>query len=598
MIRIALCVAFGAAVGFVASTGPVSGQAVALDKAVVGLVTISGTPADRPGPFDWLRSEPTPSVRALAEAIAGVADEGEMRAVVVRLEDAVLSTTQTEELGEAIASARAAGKMVYVVGEAFGRTDLMLGSYADHVIAQRGEALSLPGMHMEEWYLRDMLEWVGIEPSFVQIGAYKGAEEPFNRSEPSGPWEENISQLLDSLYENMRGVIKRGRELSDADLDLVMERAWFANADDGVTFDLIDETMALTDLSDELASDLGAEVSWRSDLIEHAGGMALDPSNPLAVFALLSRDPSNEPVRPSVAVVHIDGPIVDGDSSEGGLFGSTSVGSRTIRRVLDDLGEEELVRGVVIRIDSPGGSATASEVIWQAARRLAAIKPVYVSVGSMAASGGYYIAVAGDRIFVNPSSIVGSIGVVSGKLPMAGLYDKLHVNVVARSRGPRAALFGSQPWSDEEREAVRAAMTQTYDLFTSRVSAGREGIDLSRTAEGRLFTGDKAIELKMADEIGSLDRAIESVAGAVGLEQYDVLDYPGPKSLEELFEQMVPAGVSNPVSGVAGGLGAIEPGLRALVGPAWPAVRQRIDAAIMLRDVPATLLEHRILSIR
>src|SRR5690606_7120002 len=136
---------------------------------------------------------------------------------------------------------------------------------------------------------------------------------------------------------------------------------------------------------------------------------------------------------------------------------------------------DDLIKGVIIRINSPGGSATASEVIWRGVQRVAAKKPVWVSVGSMAASGGYYIAVAGDKIYVTPSGIVGSIGVVGGKISMGGLYDLLHVNVVERARGPRADLFSSsQPWTDQQRAFVRDKMAETYDLFTRRVAQGRE----------------------------------------------------------------------------------------------------------------------------
>jgi protease-4 len=571
-------------------------KAVTVDKAVVGLLDIKGAVAERPGPFDWLRASPEPSLRALTTAIHTASERGEMRALVLRLQDAALTLTQVEELGAAVRQARDSGKQVFVVSEGFSTSHLLLGAHADRVVGQSGEAVSLPGLSMDEWYLRDMLNWIGIEPSFEQIGAYKGADEAITRAEPSGPWEQNISQLLDSMYGNIRGILTSGRGLTEAELDSAMQKAWFATTDEAVVMGLIDESIPLSELSDELGNDLGAEVSWRSDLLPEQDGFTFNSSNPFAMFAMLSRDPSNKPVRPSLAVVHIDGPIVDGDSSEGGLFGSSSVGSRTIRRILDDLGEDELIRGVVLRINSPGGSATASEVIWQAARRVAETKPVYVSVGSMAASGGYYIAVAGDKIFVNPSSIVGSIGVVTGKLAMAGLYDKLKINVVSRNRGPMAGLFGPDAWTEQERTAVRTTMQDTYDLFTSRVTSGREGIELASTAEGRLFTGDKAVGLKMADEIGSLDQTLTALAGQVGLESYDVLDYPGPLSFEEIFDEFLSA--EAPISGLRVDLAGIESGLRAMVGPAWPAVRERIDAAVMLQQTPVTVMEHRVLHFR
>ncbi|MEM8756222.1 MAG: S49 family peptidase [Planctomycetota bacterium] len=583
-------------------------QPVSTEEAVVGLIKIDGGLAERPGPFDWLTGEGSTTLRSVHKAIAGVGDDPAMRALVLQLEDAALGSTQVEELIGAIESVQADGKRVIVVADSLGPTELRLGAAADQLIGEAGAGLSLPGMHMEEMYLRDMLDWVGAEPSYVQVGEFKGADEMMTRSTPSAAWDSNISQLLDSMYANLREPFLSGRGMTDAELDAAMSEAWFASVEDGVRLGLVDRAVPLNDLTDEIGSQMDAEVSWRTGLLKKDGGVGLDPSNPFAIFSVLTQEPKNSPTRPSIAVVHIDGAIVDGDSTQGGLFGSQAVGSRTIRRIADTLRDDDLIRGVVIRINSPGGSATASEIMWQAFRSLAETKPVYVSVGSMAASGGYYVAVAGDRVYVNPSSIVGSIGVVGGKIGLSGVMENLQVNIVRRSRGPMAGIFGSAAWTDAEREAVRERIGQTYDLFTSRVAQGREGIDLDETAAGRLFTGSKAIELDMADELGSISTAITDLAEELGLERYDVLDYPGPQSFEDLLDQfglMVTAQSGGLGNGLGNALGAsigagmissLEDKLTALVGPAWPMVRSRIDAAIMLGDQPVTVLEHRILS--
>jgi protease-4 len=314
----------------------------------------------------------------------------------------------------------------------------------------------------------------------------------------------------------------------------------------------------------------------------------------------LSESPHHAPKGPAIAVLHIDGAIVDGDSAAGGLFGEQCVGSRTVRNALEDMRSEVKIKGVVVRIDSPGGSATASEVIWQGIRRVAEKKPVWVSVGSMAASGGYYIAVSGNKIYVNPSSIVGSIGVVGGKFAMGGLYDKLKVRVVERSRGPMGGMFTSvTPWSPEQIEQVRSKMRRTYDLFTSRVAGGRKGIDLGRTAEGRLFAGQKAIDLKMADQLGGLADCIEDLADELKLDEYEVLDYPGPKSLQEMMEDIfgkfaMAPGARSPA--LAGELGAV---MREVVGASsWGQVRDSLGAIMQLRREPVVLTMPRALIVK
>ncbi|MEM1072569.1 MAG: signal peptide peptidase SppA [Planctomycetota bacterium] len=573
-----------------------SASGAAADDARVGLIQLSGGLSDRPSPFAWLTGETEITVRSLTAAIEAEAPNENLDAFVLQLEDAALTRSQIEEVGSSMRQLSDAGVPVYVVTDTLGPTEVLLGSYADRVIAQSGTGLMLPGLYMEEMYLRDALEWIGIEPSFEQVGAYKGADEMFNNASPSEPWSENIDQLLDSIYANMRSQLAEGRGLDASEIDRAMEQAWLADAEDGVEIGLVDKTINLSQLTATMESELGEDVSWLTDVGLDSSASMIDTSNPFAMFSLLSQDPGNNPSGPTIAVVHIDGAIVDGDSVEGGLFGSSSVGSRTIRRICKTLKDDDDIKGVVVRIDSPGGSATASEVIWQALTELREEKPVYISVGSMAASGGYYIAVAGDEIFVNPSSIVGSIGVVGGKLAISGMYDKLRINTVGRARGPRAGMFSSSPWTAEERAFVRERITDTYNLFTDRVSAGRDGIELDKTAEGRLFTGTKALELNMADEIGSLSDTIAAMADELDLRSFDVLDYPEPQSLEDLFEQLVPGGVQSSASGAVPA--ALSQTLEAVVGPAWPELRERIDAAIMLRSSPINMLEHRVLHIR
>jgi protease-4 len=216
----------------------------------------------------------------------------------------------------------------------------------------------------------------------------------------------------------------------------------------------------------------------------------------------------------------------------------------------------------------------------------------------MAASGGYYIAVGGDRIYVNPSSIVGSIGVVGGKLSMGGLYDLAKVKIVGRGRGPRADMFDStKAWSPEQLAMVRDKMKRTFDLFTRRVAEGRQGIDLSKTAGGWLFAGKRAIELKMADKIGGLDLAISDLASDRGLTEYAVMDYPAPRSLPEVLEDAFKGfGVRAPG---APGQNHLVMGLRELVGErAWPSVRSALTGLMLLRDQPVVLVMPRAIIVR
>lgn len=572
------------------------GRAVSVAQTDVALLEISGELAEQPGPLAWLESGGEfVTLSSLLASLEEVASAGEYEGVVLRLKDAAIPTTQVQEIGEAIRRVRERGVRVHVFAENYGNAEIMLASYADEAIVQAGGSVSLTGLYMEELFLADTLSWLGVKADLVQVGDYKGANEMFVRSEPTEAWDWNINQLLDGLYGEMRLVLTTNLGLDDARLDAAMERGWFADAADAVEAGLVGAEVDLPALGNHLAEAYGEPVSWHE--IEPPSEMQLDTSNPFAILRMLSTPPDHSPDRETIAVLHIVGTIVDGDSASGGLMGGESAGSRTIRNALEEILESDLVRGVVVRIDSPGGSAIASEVIWRGLRRVAERKPVWVSVGSMAASGGYYAAVGGDRIYVNPSSIVGSIGVVGGKFSMGELYAKLRVNVVPRSRGPRASLFSStEPWTADEREFVRAKMAETYDLFTSRVRSARPGVDLSESAEGRLFTGRRAIELGMADEIGSLDDAIADLAIELGLEEYDVMTYPGPKSLEEVLEDMLGGFVGAPPAGAQ--LGAARAAAELLGPSGWRQVSNAGRALLQFRREPVQAVMPRIVILR
>ncbi len=572
----------------------------------VKMLTIEASLAERPSALAWLSAEPEPTLRQVINSLHDVAAEnpGEL---VIRLKDAELSRADIDELGSALKKVRAAGTKVRLFAENYGPSELMLGAYTDELIIQTGGAVSLPGLYTEEMYLADTLSWIGVKPQLIQVGDYKGANEQYMNNAPSKAWDQNINQLLDSLYAHMRDTIATGRGMQPGQLETAMKTAWWADAPEAIATGLISSEIDLPALGKHVNAKRGVQedsVTWETVSPAQGEGMKLDMSNPFAMMNVFMKKPSNKPKRPSIGVLHIDGAIIDGESQDGGFMGEASVGSRTVRNAIEELKNESLIKGVVVRINSPGGSAIASEVIWQGLQRLAKDKPVWVSIGDMAASGGYYIAVGGQKIYVNPSSIVGSIGVVGGKMSLGGLYEHGKVHVFPRGRGPMASMMDStKPWSAEEAQMVRDRMKKTYDLFASRVSAGRAGIDLGKTAEGRLFTGDKAVELKMADKIGGLDDCLNDLAASISLEDFDVMDYPGAKGLEEILEDAFKGFVSAPRvgSGAAGipATGELASLVKAAVGEsAFEQVRRSLVALMQIRTEPVILAAPSVLIIK
>lgn len=512
-----------------------AGEAVKL-----AVIEIEGTPAEVDVGYTWL-GDGSDTLLGIINTIDTLAYDSEFAGLVIRLKDSAMGTTQVEEIGEAIKRYRETDKKVHVFAEGYSTTDLLLASYADEVILQLGGMVSFPGLHVEEMYLADTLSLVGVRAQLVQVGDFKGANEQMTRSSPSPEWDRNISGLLDAMYANMRSIIKEGRRMSDRRLDEAMRIIWAGSGDEAISAGVIDAVVDLPLLRAHLEEEYDADVSWVSDPYD----MGQDDTPVFSPFSIFTGAGARAPNavhidHPTIAVLHINGTIVDGDSGSGGLLGGGStVGSRTVRNAIESILAEDLIRGVVVRINSPGGSAIASEVIWQGIERLKSNKPVWVSVGSMAASGGYYVLSAGDKVYVNPSSVVGSIGVVGGKYAMGDLYDKARVHIVERSRGPMGDLAsGTTPWDEGQLALIRREMTQTYDLFASRVETGRRGINLRKTGEGRLFVGSDAITLRMADEIGGLDDAINALGAEVGIDDFDVVHFPQAPSLQEkLMEQ-------------------------------------------------------------
>ena len=263
----------------------------------------------------------------------------------------------------------------------------------------------------------------------------------------------------------------------------------------------------------------------------------VDLSNPFSILATISKKPAPT-TKPAIAIVYADGVIVDGEG-EGSIFSSEDqVGSDSMRRAFRAALRDDNVKAIVLRINSPGGSALASEAIWQSVRHVAAKKPVIVSVGGMAASGGYYIACSGDTIFADPSAIVGSIGVVGGKLVMKDLFDKIGLGTETFKVGRNAGLYSqTEPWDDRQRRLVRNMMQETYDLFTRRVMATRKDkiVDIDKVARGRIFLARDAKALGMVDEIGGLEQALAFTANKAHLKQgeYDIRVLPAPKTLAD-----------------------------------------------------------------
>ncbi len=560
---------------------------------LVGWLKITGPLREGPVPYAWVSPEDAgPSMEKVLSQLRHVAERADYQGVVIYLDMPELSLTQIETIRGAIRDCRERGKRVLTFAESYGLTSYLLASAGDLILLQHKGDVDLTGLGFEEMYLAGLFEKIGVKADLLQVGRFKGADEPLTRSGPSEAWSQNMESLIDGLYAAVVDPIAERRGMTREAFEAVMRDSWAMTdtqyLERGVVDRLVDR-----DLIEVTEVEFGERFVW-DEHMGQAEPTSLNLDNPFALLRVLFKEPTTKARRSSIAIVGARGPIASGDSQRGeGLFGSDSIGSRTLVEALGDARSDELVKGVIIHLDSPGGSALASEVIWQAVREVQEEKPVYAVIGGMAASGGYYIACATSQIYVAPASIVGSIGVVGGKFVLGGLYEKIGVSVTRRSRGPLGDMFNSvQPFSDEERERVRVSMEKVYDQFTDRVRKGRgERLkDVEQVAEGRLFTGAQAVENGLADRVGDLDDAVAAMARQVGLAEgeYDLIHLPGPLTFSEFMDSLFGVrGRAPQAASPASPTTALAAAAREILGEqAWRQVSMTLGGVMQLRHEP------------
>jgi len=568
-----------------------------VEDSYVGWMELSGPLRQGPVPFAWMSAgDAQPTLGDLVGQLDYVASEEDFLGVVMYLNGEQLSLSEIHGITQAVHRVRDSGKTVVAVSEAYELRSYLLASAADMIVLQHKGMVELNGLMMEEMYLAGMLDKIGVKADLMQVGQYKGADEAMTRTEPSEPWNENIDALLDDMYLQIVETIARQRGLSVEGLEKLMAQTWSLDDVGLVRAGLVDR-LSERDLISVTELEYGEDFVWDVEMGLSYTSRAM-PNNPFAIFQMLFNAKPTNTTKSTIAVIHGDGPIHGGRSTiDDGMFSDASIGAQTWSEALDEALNDPNIKGVVLRLDSPGGSALASEMIWQAVREVGNEKPVYASVDHLAASGGYYIISAADKVYLSPQSIVGSIGVVGGKLTLGGLYEWAGINVKQRVRGPLGGMFNSvEPFNDEERAAVLSALERIYDQFLDRVEIGRGNriADVNSIAEGRLFTGRQATTNGMADELKQFDEVVKLLAKDLELTEghYDVLHLPRPITFQEFLDQSFGFAAKTPnlmhVIHQQGGSVREFALLQRLVGPRhWNMITQQLSALMLLHEESA-----------
>ncbi|HEY3394342.1 MAG TPA: signal peptide peptidase SppA [Lacipirellulaceae bacterium] len=462
--------------------------------------------------------------------------------VVLNIENPAIGRGKVEELRAAIARFRKTGKKVYAQLETGMPSDYLVACACDEIVMPETGVLVLPGVHAEATFFKGLLGKLGIQADFIHMGAYKGAAEPFTREKFSDPVRENMTSLIDSMYDDMVTTIVKARPLSIAQAKEVIDRG-LITATKAKELGLVDRIAYSDTLRKELADTYDAESLV---YVKNYGQKEVDTdfSGPMGFFKLMQAMMGGNPNSGSgrgkkIAVVYAVGPIMTG-KSESGPFGGQVLGSTSIIEALREANEDKQVVAIVLRIDSPGGSALASDLIWRETQVIE--KPIVASMGDVAASGGYYIAMGADKIVAAPGTVTGSIGVVGGKMAIRGLYQKIGITTETIERGKNSGIFASSgPFTDSQRAVVTEFMEDIYRQFTTKAAEGRKMPveKLRELAGGRVYTGLQAKENGLVDELGTLHDAIAEAKKLAGLDADDnvrIEVLPEPTSVfETLF---------------------------------------------------------------
>ncbi len=515
------------------------------DKPEIAVFDLSGELTEQPvDDFSAMLSGKTaPSLRDIVQRMNKAAGDKSVKAVVILADDGSFGEAQIEELRQAIHKLRDAGKDVYAHSDT-----MMLGEYAlicgaTRVSESPTADLWLTGPYGDAPFIRGLLDKMGVEPDFLHCGAYKSASEIFMRDGPSPEADQMENWLMDSQYDTIINLISTGRNLPADQVRKLIDGGPYT-AEKGKAAGLIDAVEDLDGFEAAIKDKFGGDIIFDKDYGQPQQPQ-LDLSNPFALFKIFA-DMAGGPkpagaAKPAVGVVYVDGMIVLGKSDDSVLT-STSAASSDIAAALDKAARDDSVKAVVLRVDSPGGSAVASEIIMQATLRVKAKKPFVVSMGDVAGSGGYYVASQADTIFADNSTLTASIGVVGGKLATTEMWKKIGVTFKPYSRGANSGLLSSDAiFSDTERQSMQAWMDDLYGVFKNHVVAER-GAKLKKPiddlAAGRVFTGKQALDLGLVDRIGTLQDAIEFAADQAKLKDFDVRTVPEPENfLQKLMEQ-------------------------------------------------------------
>lgn len=454
-------------------------------------------PADAESRFFY---RDTPTLWDHLRALDHAADDPNIEAVLLRIEDIDLGWAKSEELRAKLAELQERGTKVIAYVEGGGDHEYMMACAADIIYMAPNTQIYLDGLASYEMFFKGTLDKLGVKADLEHIGEYKSAAEQFTQREASEAAREASIALLDATYADLLSTVGESRGLDSAAVARIIDAGPYTSKRAHAS-GLVDSLIYPDQLEDLLP---GGE-----------GGSQLSVEEYLATLPPVEGSPN----APKIAIVHATGTIVGGESGTDPMWGRT-VGSDSFLEALEEARDEKGVRAIVVRIDSPGGEVYASHLMWRAIREASTNLPIVASFSDLAASGGYYMAMGADTVVSDHATLTGSIGVIGGKFNLGALYEKLGMNVEVHSRGENAQFQSSlRDFTPAERERYRSEMFEEYQTFVGIVaqSRGTSAERIDEVARGRVWTGRMAKERGLVDIEGGLETSIDVAKRMAGL---------------------------------------------------------------------------------
>ncbi len=503
----------------------------------VEVFRLDGSVGEAPNPWDLFGFDRTLVVSELLGALDRAARDPSVGTLLLKVRSPALSLAQARDVADAVRRARRRGKSVVAHLVDLSVPTLVAVAGADGVLLTPEGRFMAPGLRAEVTFFKDMLATVGLEADIETVGRYKSAVEPLTRNDMSDAAREALDAVLGSIWATLLDDVAEARNLKRPQVEAAFDEG-LLTAEQARSRGLVDGLEYWPDLLERLRRDTGS-----SPRLAYPKSLDLpDISSLFGMIQLLTRRrQATSEGRTRVALLVADGPIQMGRAADDPFAARSVVAADDMLEAIEAIARDDTIEAVVLRIDSPGGSALASDLIWRALVRLGGKRPIVASLSSTAASGGYYIASAAQQIVAQPTTLTGSIGVFGGKLVTGSLYQKLGLGTVVLSRGKNAGLFSAHArFSDSERQVIRHTMRATYDTFVNRVAKGRhmsyDAVD--RIAQGRIWTGRDAQANGLVDELGGLDVAAARAAYLAGTspDEVELVPFPAPKSLMEMLQ--------------------------------------------------------------